>query len=332
MAEEDEMGRLKALQGAVGLGSFNARRAAQRRGALSAAGAALRAVSAVSAVSAVDTIGWVRSTPVVARAAAVREEKEMAALREWLDEAGVGRGGEEPPACSPPFSPTAPFPAFQPSPAVDSCSGGSSTGKSEGSGKGSSHGGSRGSSRVNGKASGADGGIGSSGASSNGEMSSFISGSGSGRRRAKVRRVKAHRGPVVAVALAEHAESHELLLTTAGADGMVKSSSSTAEHAESHDLLLTSAGADGMVKVVCVRRVKAHRGPVVAVALAEHAESHDLLLTTAGADGMVKVRGALMAYSEGTSWRVVFVVWKGLVVEADGMVKVRVLMACGCYR
>ncbi|CAI5481343.1 unnamed protein product [Closterium sp. Yama58-4] len=203
MAEEDETRRLKALPGAVGLGSFNAMRAAQGKDALSAAGAALSAVSVVSAVSAVDTIGGVRSTPVVARAAAVREEEEMTALREWLDEAGVGRGGEEPPACSPPFSPTAPFPAFQPSPAVDSCSGGSSTGKSEGSGKGSSHGGSRGSSRVNGKASGADGGIGSSG-----EMSSFNSGSGSGRRRARVRRVKAHRGPVVTVALAEHAESH----------------------------------------------------------------------------------------------------------------------------
>ncbi|CAI5497791.1 unnamed protein product [Closterium sp. Naga37s-1] len=222
MAEEDETGRLKALQGAVGLGSFNARRAAQGKGATAAA----RATSAVSAVSAVGAVGAAadnaadaaigpRSTPGFAREAAMREGEEMVALREWLGEVGVARGGEEPPACSPPFSPTAPFPAFQPSP-VDPFSGCSSTGLDEGSGKGGSNGDSRGSSRVSGKASGADGDRSSS------EMSRSNNGSGSGRRRARVRRVKAHRGPVVAVALAEHAESHDLLLTTAGADGMVK--------------------------------------------------------------------------------------------------------------
>ncbi|CAI5529802.1 unnamed protein product [Closterium sp. Naga37s-1] len=203
-AAEDESGRLKALlQGTVGLGSFNARRVAQGNAA--------------------DIVIGPRSTPGFAREAAMRESEEMVALREWLGEVGVGRGREEPPVCSPPFSPTAPFPAFHPSP-VDPCSGGISTGESEGSVTG---GGSRSSmessgvssavsSNKNGKASRREGGIGSI------ETSSSNSGSGSGRRRARVRRVKAHRGAVVAVALAEHAESHDLLLTTAGADGMVK--------------------------------------------------------------------------------------------------------------
>ncbi|CAI7742711.1 unnamed protein product, partial [Closterium sp. NIES-54] len=229
-AAEDESGRLKALlQGAVGLGSFNARRVAQGKGATAAA----RAASAVSAVSAVGAVGAAgnaadiaigpRSTPGFAREAAMREGEEMVALREWLGEVGVGRGREEPPVCSPPFSPTAPFPAFHPSP-VDPCSGGISTGESEGSVKGSGSRSSMESSGVstavssnkNGEASRSEGGIGSS------ETSSSNSGSGSGRRRARVHRVKAHRGAVVAVAVAEHAESHDLLLTTAGADGMVK--------------------------------------------------------------------------------------------------------------
>ncbi|GJP42810.1 hypothetical protein CLOM_g2335 [Closterium sp. NIES-68] len=206
MEPEDASGRLKALQGAVGLGSFNARRAGQGRAAARAVGAAVAAVGA-------------GSMPELARGAALREGEEMAALREWLDEAGAGRGGdEEDAACSPPFSPTAPFPAFESS-ALDLGTGMStaSDGSSETS---SSGGGSIGSSRTsNGAGSAVSSRASSKTSSQAGDRSSSEGRSG---RRARVRRVKAHRGPVVAVALSEHAESRGMLLTTAGADGMVK--------------------------------------------------------------------------------------------------------------